>query len=1193
MSEPVRILDLFDKPIDRRIEEVIKVDQTDEESVYAELTEYVVTDSIREQYLKVLEPYQETPLKPHEGIGVWISGFFGSGKSSFAKNAGYVLEGRSVKGESATDLFLQQANDPRMAVVLKAINAKIPAKAIIFDVATDRGVKSGSERITEVMYKAFLRQLDYSDDLDLGELEINLETDGELAEFERRFQAKYGKPWRERRKLIVFAISEASTILHEMHPETYPAPDSWARAKRNVDISPNLFAERVLHLMNRRLPGHTLVFVVDEVGQYVGRSTDKMLDLQGVVEAFGRVGKGKIWVMVTSQERLNEVVSNLDGTRVEYARLMDRFPIQVDLRPNDISEVTSKRVLTKKASKEGLLRELYKQYEGALGMHTRLQGTSRRSDLDQEHFVQLYPFLPYQIDLIIQIISGLRTQGGAGSHVGGSNRTIIKLAQQLIIHPKVNLGKAPVGALVTLDMVYDLVESNVSHEKRLEIADVVKTFGERSWEARVAKAICLLQFLRDLPRTDENLAAVLYPQVGHPPVLVEVQRALERLQEAQKVRKGESGWELLSVEGKKWETERQGIRFGDHDAAVMKKRRAEEIFKSLRSYRHLNLRTFTPALYVEGEKLTGREGDIDLRLYLPDEGTPYEARLAEAREQSRIEAHGLIWVAPVGEATLNLMRELHRSNGMVDRYGREKLSNEQVKLLADEKSRQEVLQREVRVRLQADLMEGVTFFKGVERKSRALGSSLDDVVQALFGIAVPEVYDKFVLAAVPVKGGEAEALLTSTNLVGLPAIVYEPNGLGLVVKRGGRNEVDLEAPTAREILDFIRQRHAMGEKVTGKALEEHFTGRRYGWDLDLIMLVTAALFRGAAVEMTVQGQRLRTTSDPGAREPFLKVPNFRSAGFAPRGDGLTLADLTRAHKSFRELFGVELDLEEGALAAGIRERLSTEREQLLPLITELRVAGLPGAGEVESLAKTLAGIAAGASDDAIRTFAQEATVIRSGLEQARQMRAALNADSRATISEARLVLQSAWPVLQEHPDLDAAVKSASERLTQNLGALSWHQRLPEIAQDAKHLTEAYLTLYRDAWARRRAAYERAVEEIKSLPGFDGLAPSVQDQVLQPLVVRIGDPRDADAITTPRYSPSLSELESDLLAVTPYAQQARVRVEELTQEKPVVTVEVARFVRASISEPEELETALAALKEHCLKLIQEGKRVILR
>src|SRR5207253_6337340 len=88
-TQPIKTL--FANDIDRRIEEVIKVDQTDEEILRDEIDEYVVTDAIRAHYTGVLELYRETPNKPHEGIAVWVSGFFGSGKSSFAKMLGLAI----------------------------------------------------------------------------------------------------------------------------------------------------------------------------------------------------------------------------------------------------------------------------------------------------------------------------------------------------------------------------------------------------------------------------------------------------------------------------------------------------------------------------------------------------------------------------------------------------------------------------------------------------------------------------------------------------------------------------------------------------------------------------------------------------------------------------------------------------------------------------------------------------------------------------------------------------------------------------------------------------------------------------------------------------------------------------------------------------------------------------------------------
>jgi hypothetical protein len=111
--------DLLTRDLGRKIEEIIQVDQADEKSVYAEITEYIGTDSIRAQYADLLKAIAEAPADPHEGIGVWVSGFFGSGKSSFAKNLGYALQNRKVLGHLFADLFKQQIDDERVDDLLE------------------------------------------------------------------------------------------------------------------------------------------------------------------------------------------------------------------------------------------------------------------------------------------------------------------------------------------------------------------------------------------------------------------------------------------------------------------------------------------------------------------------------------------------------------------------------------------------------------------------------------------------------------------------------------------------------------------------------------------------------------------------------------------------------------------------------------------------------------------------------------------------------------------------------------------------------------------------------------------------------------------------------------------------------------------------------------------------------------------
>ena len=144
------------------------------------------TDAIKRHFVEVFERYQETPQKPHEGIAVWVSGFFGSGKSSFAKLLGLTIENRTVLGEPVSDRFLKRTHDKKLSVVLKTINEQIPTHTVIFDVSTDRGIRSGNQMLSQIMYRLFLASLGYSDDLDLSELEINLEQQRRASKCSRR-----------------------------------------------------------------------------------------------------------------------------------------------------------------------------------------------------------------------------------------------------------------------------------------------------------------------------------------------------------------------------------------------------------------------------------------------------------------------------------------------------------------------------------------------------------------------------------------------------------------------------------------------------------------------------------------------------------------------------------------------------------------------------------------------------------------------------------------------------------------------------------------------------------------------------------------------------------------------------------------------------------------------------------------------
>jgi hypothetical protein len=217
--------DLLTRDLSRKIEEIIQVDQAEEQPVYAEITEYIATDSIRQQYRHLLKAIAEAPSDPHESVGVWVSGFFGSGKSSFAKNLGYALENRTVLGSKFADLFKKQLGDIFTSDLLDLINAQTPTEVILFEVAKEADTRKVTQRIAELMYTVLLRELGYSEDFDIAELEIELEAEGRLPEFIATCKTLLNKDW-ETVRAGAQKLSRASAILNQLDPNTYTSRDS-------------------------------------------------------------------------------------------------------------------------------------------------------------------------------------------------------------------------------------------------------------------------------------------------------------------------------------------------------------------------------------------------------------------------------------------------------------------------------------------------------------------------------------------------------------------------------------------------------------------------------------------------------------------------------------------------------------------------------------------------------------------------------------------------------------------------------------------------------------------------------------------------------------------------------------------------------------------------------------------------------
>ena len=1220
--------ELLTRDLSRKIEEIIQVDQADEQSVHDEITEYIGTDSIREQYHHLLKAIAEAPADPHESVGVWVSGFFGSGKSSFAKNLGYALQNRTVVGSKFADLFKKQLDDERISDLLDLINAKTPTEVILFEVAKEADTRKVTQRIAELMYTVLLRELGYSEDFDIAELEIDLEAEGKLPEFIATCKTLLNKDW-ETVRAGAQKLSRASAILHQLDPKTYPSADSWAHAQRNRDVSISVskVVERTFELWGRRRKGKALAFIIDEAGQHVARSSDKIEDLRATIEEFGKIGKklmkarkiiAPCWIVVTSQEKLDEVVAAIDSKRVELARLQDRFHYRVDLAPSDIREVATKRVLAKKTEAEKPLKDLFKKNEGQLNAALRLERTTRRTDISESDFVHFYPYPPHYIDLCIGIMSGIRLQPGAPRHYGGSNRTIIKQAYEMLVSDRTAFAKKPIGALVTLDKVFELVEGNLSNEKRTDIHQIAERFKsdpeDHGWALRVGKAICLLEFIRDLPRTEANLAAVLVDEVGKATPLSEVQAAVKRLDAAKFIRNTEEGWKLQSAQEKNWTNERSGhLDPKPRDRNDLSRTALQQIFDEpeFKTFRYQN-RSFRIGISTDGTSI-GDEGELPLTLCVSDDAEELTKRIEDFRTESQQKSHetDLYWLFCLTPEIDELVAQLHASRKMVDKYSQlsaqQKISPDEATCLQDEKNSKNGYETRLRDKLTEAMERGTGMFRGVQKDASALGKGLNEILKKLFGQVVPDLYPKLQMGSRSLKGDEAEQILKAADLKALPNVFYiGDHGLGLVIKDGPKNIVNVNADVAKEVLDYLKSEHSYGNKETrmGKTLEKRFGGTPYGWERDMLRLILATLFRAGEIEVTYQGNRFHNYQDPASRTPFTNNPAFRSSLFSPR-QSVGLKTLTQAVQHLEDLTGEEVDVEEGAIATAFKKVAAEELERLYPLKATAEAHRLPVLTMLSEFQQTLAGIQSSASDDCVRILTENGKDFGQTRDKVRKLRESLDSEAIAVLRQARQATDQVWQRLAAHnpsPELSTTVEALKTHLASEQFIDSWD----EIAASTKTVLDAYRTAYCDLFDRRKQSYESAIGEIKNRTEWAPLEannPGTASSLLSPLRVRVGtneDGKDEDKEAvksgTTLGKSSLTEMESDLAAVDGLKSSVLVKLQELSiggdKKAPIRKVRVSEFFNRPIQTQDELDKALDLIRDSLQKCIDEGAIIIL-
>jgi hypothetical protein len=1175
------IKEILARPVALNIEEVIKVDQNDAEVIKSEIEEYVMTGSILDHFLHVLDRYQETPANPHEGIGIWVSGFFGSGKSSFAKLLGLALANRDILNEgAAARLAARRPDSLKLQVLLKQITEKIPADAVIFDVSTDRGIRAGNQTMTEIMHRSFVRYLGYADSIDLTQLEIDLESEGLLDSFKAKYHAVFNRDWDIEKAKIAFAYGQASRVMSELEPTTYPAADSWVKSAQNrSDVTPGLLAERSKALMAIRRPGHTLVFVVDEVGQFVARDVQKMLDLQALVQGLGRVGRGKMWLIVTSQEKLTELVGGLDDRRVELARLMDRFPLQVHLEPSDISEVTSRRILSKNAVGEKLLRDLFEKHRGRLSTCTTVTANYRLPELTAESFIKLYPLLPYQVELIINVVSGLRTQGGASRHVGGANRTIIKLAQQLLIHQDVALGEQEVGALVRIDQIYDLVSGNISSDLKSKISGIAAKVPH-PFADKVAKAICLLQFVPTFHRTPENIAACLHCAIDADSCATQVNEALDLLEKAKLVRLGDDGYRIPSPAEDDWEKQRDGVTPKPADTNETLRETVLKLWSPTPGHTLLGVKLFKAGLFLNERVVV--EGDVPIYLTLSPNEAEFIQAQTDLRARSQREAKQVFWAARMNEKIEHHTLEYFRSKQILAAKERGARTQVEVSLVGEEKRRLTRHADELRRLLRAAILAGSIYFRGNDRSPEEGSVDVTKVGEATLAKAIPEIFDRFDEAGARVIKGDLDAVLSVSSLHGLTPVF---SSLDLLRSENGQTVFETDSNPLLEVLARIQNRVSYGETATGRYLTEEFAKEPFGWDFDAVRLFVACLLRAGKIDVTAQGKLVESALSIDARNIFANNNTFRAASFRPK-QVLDFRQLVLASEFFKEVFGTTIpDISsQEAVAAAIRQAGVRPEEDFSAMHTVLVSNGLPGASVLQQGLDQTKVIRTTGDEQAILAFNGAYKQIKEAIKRVSDLGAQLTEPNLVTLRNARAVLLNEWSFLKVENNLEPKLKERAVELEDLLARETFYQCIPAIGQHAAALLDEHHRRHTEASAQRSAAYQQAIGKVKSFPGWTDISVEQQQRLLQPLT--------ACVIPAPATH-AIPLIRADVDACPGRTQKVIEELVRLVEGSRFVRLDVGKYFAGAIETQEQLDAALSGLREACERQIGEGKKVFIQ
>lgn len=545
----MKIQSMFQKDINRDINGVVKVAQDDEKSLHQELSEYIITKELRRHFRTFFDNYTKAIDQPTDKMGVWISGFFGSGKSHFLKMLSYLLSNKEVQEVPAIDYFKDKFDDPMMyAQAVKCVS--IPTESILFNIDIEGPINKDKTAVLRTFAKMFYNHCGfYGDDLKIAKLERFIDRQGKTEEFRQKFEEVNGGPWVETRDSFAFFEDDVVEVLQSVLGMSEQAARNWFNGEETNELSIAQLVSDIKEYVDSKGDKFRLLFMVDEVGQYIGDDGDLMINLQSLVEELGAKCMGKVWVMVTSQEAIDSVVK-IAGD--DFSKIQGRFNTRLSLSSSSVDEVIKKRVLAKTEEADQLLHMVYDKEQAVLKNLFVFNDSvlDIKGFADGGEFVATFPFVPYQFIIIQKVLAEIRKHGNSGKHLSGGERSMLSGFQEAAQKVQEKDENALLPFYLFYDTVHTFLESAIRRviDRCQNAAD--NHDGIEPQDVAVLKLLYLVRYIDDIKANIDNIATLMVDDIRTDKIALRgsVTASLERLQSQNYVSRNGDTYAFLTDE---------------------------------------------------------------------------------------------------------------------------------------------------------------------------------------------------------------------------------------------------------------------------------------------------------------------------------------------------------------------------------------------------------------------------------------------------------------------------------------------------------------------------------------------------------------------------------------------------------------------------------------------------------------------